>query len=245
VVAMKETVRVRARHGTRIATSRRSVRSSAGSAVFAVRGAPKMLAFVLMKTPALLLTSVLLTACATTEAPRPPASPAAASSSPSSANSTETHAKSGTQFTDAATTPLSDLNLVRADIPPVLAEAQKGAYLVPLKASCDVFAANVLALDEVLGPDLDAPVAASDAGLLERGADVLGNAAVGAFRSAAEGVIPFRSWVRKLTGAERYSREVAAAIAAGTVRRAFLKGLGQAQGCSAPAAPRRPTPEAK
>lgn len=244
MVAMKETVRVRARHGTRIATSRRSVRSSAGSAVFAVRGALKMLAFVLMKTPALLLTSVLLTACATTEAPRPPASPASSSSS-SPANSTETHAKSGTQFTDAATTPLSDLNLVRADIPPVLAEAQKGAYLVPLKASCDVFAANVLALDEVLGPDLDAPVAASDAGLLERGADVLGNAAVGAFRSAAEGVIPFRSWVRKLTGAERYSREVAAAIAAGTVRRAFLKGLGQAQGCSAPAAPRRPTPEAK
>lgn len=244
MVAMKETVRVRARHGTRIATSRRSVRSSAGSAVFAVRGALKMLAFVLMKTPALLLTSVLLTACATTEAPRPPASPEASSSS-SPAKSTETHAKSGTQFTDAATTPLSDLNLVRADIPPVLAEAQKGAYLVPLKASCDVFAANVLALDEVLGPDLDAPVAASDAGLLERGADVLGNAAVGAFRSAAEGVIPFRSWVRKLTGAERYSREVAAAIAAGTVRRAFLKGLGQAQGCSAPAAPRRPTPEAK
>lgn len=244
MVAMKETVRVRARHGTRIATSRRSVRSSAGSAVFAVRGALKMLAFVLMKTPALLLTSVLLTACATTEAPRPPASPASSSSS-SPANSTETHAKSGTQFADAATTPLSDLNLVRADIPPVLAEAQKGAYLVPLKASCDVFAANVLALDEVLGPDLDAPVAASDAGLLERGADVLGNAAVGAFRSAAEGVIPFRSWVRKLTGAERYSREVAAAIAAGTVRRAFLKGLGQAQGCSAPAAPRRPTPEAK
>lgn len=197
-----------------------------------------MLAFVLMKTTVLLLVSALLTACASTEATRPPAS------STSSASSTETHAKPGTQFADAATTPLSDLNLVRADIPPVLVEAQKGAYLVPLKASCDVFAANVLALDEVLGPDLDAPVAASDAGLLERGADVLGNAAVGAFRSAAEGVIPFRSWVRKLTGAERYSREVAAAIAAGTVRRAFLKGLGQAQGCSAPAAPRRPTPQA-
>ncbi|MBK9572010.1 MAG: hypothetical protein IPO43_04390 [Rhodoferax sp.] len=136
-------------------------------------------------------------------------------------------------------TPLSDLNLVRAQIPAVLAEAQKGAYLIPLKASCEVFAANVQALDEALGPDLDAPVLATEAGTLERGADALGNAAVDAFRSAAEGVIPFRGWVRKLTGAERYSREVAAAIAAGTVRRAFLKGLGQAQGCDAPAAPRR------
>lgn len=195
-----------------------------------------MLAFVLMKTLASLLTAAALTACATTEAPSSPSTPA---------EGVETNPKASTQFADAATTPLSDLNLVRAEIPPVLAAAQKGAYLVPLKASCEVFAANVQALDEALGPDLDAPVVASDAGMLERGADVLGNAAVGAFRSAAEGVIPFRGWIRKLTGAERYAREVAAAIAAGTVRRAFLKGLGQAQGCSAPAAPRRSPPDAQ
>jgi hypothetical protein len=43
--------------------------------------------------------------------------------------------------------------------------------------------------------------------------------------------------VRKLDGAERHSKEVAAAIAAGSVRRAFLKGVGQALGCQAPAAP--------
>jgi hypothetical protein len=46
--------------------------------------------------------------------------------------------------------------------------------------------------------------------------------------------------VRKLTGAERYSREVAAAISAGTIRRAYLKGLGASAGCDAPAAPRKP-----
>lgn len=51
-------------------------------------------------------------------------------------------------------------------------------------------------------------------------------------------MIPFRGWVRKLTGAERYSRKVSAAIAAGAIRRAYLKGLGQAAGCAAPAAPR-------
>jgi hypothetical protein len=43
--------------------------------------------------------------------------------------------------------------------------------------------------------------------------------------------------VRKLSGAERYSREVAAAIAAGTIRRAFLKGMRQAAGCPAAARP--------
>jgi hypothetical protein len=36
--------------------------------------------------------------------------------------------KTGNGVADAATTPLSDLNLVRAEIPPALAEALKGPY---------------------------------------------------------------------------------------------------------------------
>ena len=94
------------------------------------------------------------------------------------------------------------------------------------------------ALDAVLGADLDAPPRSDDPGLVERGGTAVGDAAVGAFRRTAEDVVPFRGWVRKLSGAERYSKEVAAAIAAGTIRRGFLKGLGQAAGCTAPAAPR-------
>ncbi|HEY0819951.1 MAG TPA: hypothetical protein VGD46_14300, partial [Rhizobacter sp.] len=57
------------------------------------------------------------------------------------------------------------------------------------------------------------------------------NEAVGSLRGAAEGVVPYRRWVRKLSGAERYSQDVAAAIAAGTVRRAFLKGQIAARSC--------------
>lgn len=195
-------------------------------------GAGNLLAFMFMRTLALLIAAAGLAACATPDATRAP---------PSAPEGSEAHAKSGAKLADAATTPLSDLNLVRADIPPVLVTAQQDPYLVPPQPGCEPLGANVLALDDALGPDLDAPVVASEAGLAERGAGVVGDAAVGALRSAAEGVIPFRGWVRKLTGAERYSRSVAAAIAAGTVRRAFLKGLGQAQGCLAPAAPRHPT----
>lgn len=139
---------------------------------------------------------------------------------------------------EAAATPLSDLNLVRAEIPAVLAAAQKAPYAVPDDLRCDAIAADVRALDEALGADLDTPPSAANPGLVERGVGAAGNAAVGAVRGAAEGVVPFRGWVRKLTGAERYSKEVAAAIAAGTVRRAFLKGVGQANGCPTPAAPR-------
>jgi hypothetical protein len=134
----------------------------------------------------------------------------------------------------AATQPLQDLNVVRAEIPPVLQAAQKAPYAVPAERSCAALAADVQALDAVLGADLDTPSTTRNPSLIERGAN-------DAIRNAAEGVIPFRGWVRRLTGAERYSREVAAAIAAGTVRRAYLKGLAQAGGCEPPASPRAPS----
>lgn len=141
----------------------------------------------------------------------------------------------------AAATPLSDLNLVRAKIPPVLLAAQKDPYGPPSDPSCGGLAAEVRQLDTALAPDLDAPPSA-DPTLAERGRAEAGGAAVGAVRHTAEGLIPFRGWVRKLTGAERYSRLVGEAIAAGQIRRAYLKGLGQARGCPPPAAPLRPQP---
>lgn len=161
------------------------------------------------------------------------------------ASKTDDGASSGAaRVSDAATTPLSDLNVVRASIPPVLLEAQKGPYKPPAEPGCAALAAEVAPLEAVLGADLDVPPSAARPSLIERGGGAVGDAAVGALRGAAEGVIPFRSWVRKLSGAERYSREVAAAIAAGTVRRAYLKGLGQASGCTAPAAPAAPASSA-
>jgi len=132
---------------------------------------------------------------------------------------------------DAAATPLRDLNVIHAEIPAVLAEAQKKPYAVPSGQDCAALDAGVRALDEVLGPDLDTPASSKNPGLIERGADQAGNAAVGTLRSTAESVVPFRSWVRRLSGAERYSKQVAAAITAGTIRRAFLKGLRASKAC--------------
>jgi hypothetical protein len=141
-------------------------------------------------------------------------------------------ADSGDKLTSAAATPLNDLNLVNAPIPEALQMAQRNPYGLPVDMNCTTYAAEIRSLDEVLGPDLDTPVTEANRGLIERGTDAAGGAAVGALRRTAEGVIPFRGWVRKLSGAERYSKRVAAAIAAGTVRRAFLKGLGVAQNCN-------------
>lgn len=138
------------------------------------------------------------------------------------------------QMASAATTPLSDLNLVNAPIPDTLVQAQQAPYRMPADASCPALAADIRALDAVLGADLDTPATDANPSLVERG----GDAVTGAAKRAVGGAIPFRGWVRKLSGAERYSRQVAAAIAAGTVRRAFLKGIAQARACEAvPAAP--------
>lgn len=133
---------------------------------------------------------------------------------------------------DAATVPLQDLHLVHAEIPAPLREAQAQPYGVPEDASCPALLAQVRGLDEVLGPDLDAPETDAQPSLIERGTKEARKAAVGALRRTTEDVIPFRSWVRKLSGAERYSKKVAAAIAAGTIRRAFLKGLIASRTCA-------------
>ena len=176
-----------------------------------------------MRKATVALAALLLAACA---APRQPAS-------------TDARDEANRKLENAAIAPLHDLNLVRAPIPPVLAAAQKAPYAAPPDDSCSGIAAEVQSLDAVLGADLDTPATPKNPSLIERGSDTAGEALVSVVRSTAEGVIPFRSWVRKLTGAERYSKEVAAAISAGTVRRSYLKGLGQSAGCAAPASPRR------
>ena len=146
-------------------------------------------------------------------------------------------AKEGAQLQKAVEAPLADLNLVQEKIPAVLLAAVKAPYALPSQRDCHALADEVRALDGALGADLDTPPTATNPGLLERGGNMAGDAANDALRGAAESVIPFRGWVRKLDGAERHSKEVAAAIAAGSVRRAFLKGVGQTLGCEAPAAP--------
>ncbi len=174
-----------------------------------------------------LVLCLFLAACATSRSTRAP-----------DADSSDSVDKAEAQITDIATTPLNDLNLVRVKIPAILRTAQKKPYAPPDAPGCAGLATEIQALDAVLGADLDAPPNPDDPGMVQRSAVFIGDAAVGVARGAAEGVMPFRSWVRKLTGAERHAKEVAAAIAAGIVRRSYLKGLGQAGGCEAPAAPR-------
>ncbi len=131
-----------------------------------------------------------------------------------------------------AKAPLRDLNVVRTKIPPMLLDSMADPYKRPPNTSCQELAMLLAPLNEALGADLDAPSIDED-DLLQKGQKT----ALGVAAGVASSAIPFRGWVRKLSGAERHDATVQAAITAGAVRRAYLKGLGEARGCSPPATP--------
>lgn len=132
---------------------------------------------------------------------------------------------------DAIATPFSDLNLVRTEVPPILQQARKTAYAKPETISCEALAKEIHELDAVLGADLDSVRVDAKGNVIDKGAEEIGNATVGALKSFTSGIIPFRSWIRRLSGADRHEREVGAAGVAGIVRRAYLKGIAQASNC--------------
>ncbi len=137
-------------------------------------------------------------------------------------------------LTQTATQPLNDLNLVRSDIPPALLAALKAPYAEPAGHSCTTLASELQALDAAL--DAGNEARSSDPNLVERAVDAVGQAAVGTVKNTVntvvDGVIPFRSWVRKFSGAEEHSGLAAAALQAGILRRAYLKGWGEGTGCA-------------
>ena len=149
----------------------------------------------------------------------------------------------GDGFGDAVTAPLVDLNVRRDQIPTVLLQAQANPYDRRNLNQCTTIGAEVARLDEALGPDRDEPARPDNPTLSERAQEALAEAALDAIRDAATDFIPYRSWVRQLTGAQARSKTVQDAVEAGRLRRAFLKGLGMRANCAPPASPAwfRPT----
>jgi hypothetical protein len=143
----------------------------------------------------------------------------------------------GAGFGAAATAPLDDLNLRRQHIPTVLLQAGASPYDLRNLNQCSTIGAEIGRLNAALGPDMDEPPAPDGSSLGERAGDAASKAALDAIRDASTDFIPGRSWIRRLSGAEQHSRRVQAAIQAGRMRRAFLKGIGMNRNCAPPAAP--------
>jgi hypothetical protein len=130
---------------------------------------------------------------------------------------------------NAATTPLRDVGLIRPEIPRVLEDLNYPYLTASLAGGCPNILYEVGQLDAVLGPEDYQPAARRD--MSDRGLDAASGAAVSAAEDTAGDVMPFRGWVRRLSGATRAEREFARAIEMGQMRRAFLRGFGASLGC--------------
>lgn len=138
---------------------------------------------------------------------------------------------------DAVAAPLEDLNLKQKAIPAVLRRAVEAPYAMDGLQRCEAIAAEIGRLDAALGPDLDEAPPPDRRTKAQKLGGKAKDAAVGEVRHRAQDLIPFRGWVRKLTGAERHDKAIAAAIRAGSIRRGYLKGAGMDRNCAPPAAP--------
>ncbi|MHB8529433.1 MAG: hypothetical protein ACYC8V_07975 [Caulobacteraceae bacterium] len=133
----------------------------------------------------------------------------------------------------AAIAPLHDLNIARQRIPAVLLAAMADPY-ARVPHSCRAIRIRVADLDGALGPDFDEPGQPVDPSLRGRA----GPMALSLMHGASENLLPFHGFVSTLSGAERHDALILQAINAGSVRRGYLKGLGESHGCRPPDAPR-------
>ena len=131
---------------------------------------------------------------------------------------------------DVAKSPLEDLNLAKDPIPPALQRALEEPYRDPGLNNCADIRNEIGDLDAVLGDDMD-----TDPHSDEHRTSV-GRMA----QNVLSSLIPYRGVIRSLSGANRHEREFKESIAAGMMRRAYLKGMGQAMGCPYPARPAPP-----
>jgi hypothetical protein len=145
---------------------------------------------------------------------------------------------------DAARTPFRDVGLIRPEIPIILRTLDYPYSTVTLAPGCSAVAYEIAQLDAVLGPE--SFQAGPDRNIWDRGGDFVEDQALDAVRGTAQDLIPFRSWVRRLSGASGAERDALRAFANGQQRRTFLRGYGASLGCAnmIPAPPPRPARDA-
>lgn len=129
---------------------------------------------------------------------------------------------------NAAATPMRDVGLIKPEIPAILRNYEY-PYATAALTNCQAIAYEIGQLDAVLGPESFQP--GPNRNVWDRGGDFAEQQTIEAAQDTAEGIIPFRSWVRRITGASAAEREALRAVANGQQRRTFLRGYGASMGC--------------
>jgi hypothetical protein len=137
---------------------------------------------------------------------------------------------------EAAQTPIEDIGLIEDPIPEELQKYMKNPYALPEPMTCQETLKQITRLDQLLGSDVSAPAEKNGVASVKSGEYITrGSKAaqdrVGDTVTGYVNILPFRSIVRYLSGAEKQVREIEKAQRAGIARRSFLKGLAKGHGC--------------
>lgn len=128
----------------------------------------------------------------------------------------------------AASIPLRDVGLIRPEIPMLLRNLEY-PYATASLNDCASVINEIGQFDAVLGPESYQP--GPNRNVWDRSGDFVEEQTIEAAESTAQDLIPFRSWVRRLSGASRAERDALRAFANGQQRRTFLRGYGASLGC--------------
>jgi hypothetical protein len=132
--------------------------------------------------------------------------------------------KVGDTMENVATKPLKDLNIIQAEVDPGIERIMAAPYSLQGIKTCAQYKAAVGRLTAVLGPDVDSPE-------FKKKDKTPAEQALSLGESAAGSLVPFSGVIRRLSGAEAKQNYAKAAVYAGSVRRAYLKGTARAKGC--------------
>lgn len=133
--------------------------------------------------------------------------------------------KVGDTMSGVAQKPLKDLNIIKPEVDPYLEPLMKNPYAIKGLRTCKDYKATIARLDSILGPDVDSAAAQNQTKqspaefALETGASVAGS------------LIPLSGLIRKISGADARQKYANAAVYAGGLRRAYIKGLAKGRGC--------------
>jgi hypothetical protein len=112
---------------------------------------------------------------------------------------------------------------MKSEIPPELLAVMDNPYSLKGLSTCAQYSAEIARMTKVLGPDVDAVKAKSG--------DSASEMVLSEVEKVAGGLVPGSSIIRKVSGADAQEKKAKAAVYAGSLRRAYLKGTARAKGC--------------
>jgi hypothetical protein len=149
---------------------------------------------------------------------------AAAMAQPASEKPQSDLDKVGNTMENIGTKPLKDLNIIQTKVDPGIERIMAEPYSMKGLRTCADYKAAITRITEVLGPDVDSPE-------FKKKDKTPAEQALSLGESAAGSLVPFSGVIRRLSGAEAKQNYAKAAVYAGSVRRAYIKGTARAKGC--------------